>query len=387
MQTITFGKYEKHGFTRSENFSQNTYSQKIEKNIQQTTFEDGTEWNATTLRLIYNFGFPVTETLLDSLLPTTDLWSAERNSPGEHNSIDAAFNILNGNFSNFTFGKSMQAWFEGVPGFSACLAFNTECTTGTTIETAIKEHLLKLRLIINDENFRLVPQDVGYYIGPKGHKKKVDRTSGTVFAFSDPLSADIRSTFKNELNLDFKFALAPEKSDGLSATIPTRHFYHGEHPLISVSFNLHLQPASTGETPLAHWGDIENGIVDEITPFIRFLERCVKFKNITDPYKTKGFSGWNKTNPAVLRMQTPSHPLFVSRQINTDPMNTEQDIAGLPEVTRIYPEPEATVEVTNTNFGTTNIARKGNFFALLDDESDEENDSENDDIVTHTLHK
>lgn len=314
------------------------------------------------------------------MLPTTADWSAEKAPDRAGNTVDAAFTILTPSFRNFHFGKSMRAWLEGVPGFGPCLAFNAECNPGSAVEVALSGAFSRLCLVIDKKKIRMIPRGVGYYHGPKGQTKSKRRTSDEVFEFIDPRTSPTHDVFLKELNLDFKFALAFEEADGVSAKVPLRDFYHGRHPMIGVSFNLHLQLPKAGQTPLTSWAEVERGILSEIGPFTRFLESCTKLNKLTDPYQTEGFSGWSKTDPPVMRMQTPSHPLFLSRVIGDDPMLASELITGLLVTDTTYPPKPKKDEVVVPapayipKKGAVSFAQAGSLFYRDDSSSEADSD-------------
>lgn len=377
MPLVRFGKHEKKGFIRYEDFSPNAYSQKIEKSVQKIIREDEAQED-TTIRLVYNFDLPVTEEFLDSLMPST-AWAREidRGDP-----VDVAFPVLNQFFMNFSFGKSMRAWFDRMPGFGGNLSFKAHCIPGTPIETALSESLSGLRLVLDDKNFRIISQGVGYYHGRSELDKKRMRSSNDALMVADPMDPIYRRAFPKELYLDFKFALASEAVDGVSADIPIRQFYYGEQPLINISFNLRLQFQKKSRNPINSWSLVEERIIHEIEPFILFLKGCTTLENITLPYKIKDIPGWTKTNPFILQEYMPSRPLFMSREINVEQMNAHYSIARLPVVTKTYPalEVEKTEKVVEDEADTTsNFSSKNNLFLALAGDSSEDESSSDDD--------
>jgi hypothetical protein len=299
----------------------NSKTRNLEKYVQEYFTEDAAGnttggGSAVTARLVYNVGCAVTRDLLDSLSPNTAGWRDQRNTVAEQ--IDAAFPPLTPLLQNFTFGKGMRRWFDRAEGFGPCLAFNAECKPDTNFYRAVQDKLLKTSLSADGADFRLVNQGVGYYRGPKGKDRAERRDSIDVFEFCDPLNEDVYRTFTSELNLDFKFALAKPNGDGVSADLPVRYFYHGEHPLVSISYNFHVKLAQENQVGLNDWNQVEIELLKNIDPFKRFIMRSLDRGSITTPHLSTKFKGWIGSDKQP-KSRLPTHLRFQTEVVNDDP--------------------------------------------------------------------
>ncbi len=386
MPTIKFGPYSKNVF--QENRTTGNKRNKLELNTQHFTLPEinAISSQVTTVRLVYNTGFLVDTECYESLLPVTKLWQGQ-----EETSIDAAFPILNQTFHQFEPGKSIRRWQEEIPGFGPCLAFNAEYTPNSPLFEAIQSSLLEYRLRIDNQSYRIIHRGIGFYLGPKGQTKQRQRSSSDSYPASDPLSEVNRCSYKNEINLDLRFALATEHAEGMSAELPERYFYHGKHPLISFSLNIHLEPNSKHPDRLTSWENVHAAITQHIDPFKAFVTRSTIINNITQPDQFKNSGYWAKADRIMQRAHSPTVDSYITQ--NIDDNNTPNAVSlihDIGEATEEYRHttrskwPELFTPLHNNEASAPShySKRDDNVFSVLSIDTDE---SESDDSYEESV--
>ncbi len=379
---VTFAEYQKRVFQKYTPSEPNSHVKGIEVNTQNVATAAGTFKSAST-RLVYNCGFPLSDALRARLTPVSATWLPQATVANMGMPVDAAFGAdLPTSLEEFHFGKSMQRWIAQVPGFGPCLSFNANLRAGSPISTVIETELSPLRLRIAERDFRIVSRGVGYFYGPKGVVKKAQRESGAAIPFSDPLAPATLEGFANEINLDFKFALALSAADGVSASMPVQFFHHGEYPQLASSFNVHLRSPKDGEVGIATWAELEAAMVGELSRFKSFLCDCTTIRKLIEPKDITSFSGWTLV-PERTRSYTPTQAAFVTQQIAVDdPFTASQIFAGLPVVSATYPKPIVKVPAASARAVSTPSRKPGNSFAVFQSDSSEGDSSSDSELST-----
>ena len=315
MQTsVKFNTYTKTVYT--ENRSHGHKGNRLELNQQHYEIngqEDNTH-SLSTLRLVFNTGFNIDSTYFESLLP-----DATRLGYSENNHIDSAFNELNHCFHQYKPGKSFTRWQEGAQGFGPCLAFNASYKPTSQLYTNIESLLLDYGLNIDGDRYRIIDKGVGFYLGPKGKHKQQQRSSSNIFPISDPTSTSNRTTYSDTINLDLRFALArvEKNNTNTQALLSEYDFFHGRHPLISLSLSIHLRSDTNHNSSFNCGIDLEDSIVSQIKPFRNFIVRNIPENNVLKPDLFKSSGHWSIGEDSLQRAYAPTMKCTAEQRFNT----------------------------------------------------------------------
>ena len=376
MTQIHFGPYSKTVYI--ENRSGCNRRNKLEINTQHYTLPEINQHpqKIRTARLVYNTGFFIDTACFQSLLPVADDWLSV-----SEQDIDTHFPVLNKHFHQFTLGKSMQRWHDEIPGFGPCLSFNCYHQSNTTLQSAIQDSLLGYRMNIDGQAYRLIDRGMGFYLGPKGEAKKGQRSSIESFPPSNPLSAENFKTYTKEINLDLRFALAKEyKNDDIF--LDERYFYHGKHPLVSASLNIHLTPSDNHPARLMNWDEIYSSIKEHIKPFQCFITRSVSSNHLTTPDRFVNNGYWSKADKVLQRTFQPTHKQFVERVIlEKTPSQAGHKIEQTHPVREEFSLSEKQSKRESASIekeSPGHILTSKNIFSVLSTDSDDESETESD---------
>jgi hypothetical protein len=376
--TIEFGE---HTQTLSRKYTPRNASRTtkaIERHAQKITVREGPHAGTHTsesIRLVYSCGINVSKDLADQLVPKYGDWTGNVTA---HDAL--ATTVFAGTIKNGQFGRSMQRWFKQIPGFGPCFSFIGDIRPDSKLGKTVKKHALDKRLIINGRKMRVLPYGVGLYLGPKGQQKKNDRDNRTIYLLQDPRKMPDDATGKHYLapaiNLDLKFCLAYEGEAEGSATIPMRHFFYGEYPMVTISFNVHFN-SSPDTDAIDQWADLERAMCTELAGFEDFICQSSITKNLLSIGCSKTIHDW-KTVPKMMRKHTPKHVDFLFKEVPGDPFTATKEVHGVPAATATYP-PEEKKEVipSTSSLFLDHEKRSGatNRFTAFDD-SDESDESD-----------
>ena len=128
--------------------------------------------------------------------------------------------------------------------------FNTECVNP--------------KREFNGRKYRLIPDGVGFYYGPKGSAKKEAFKANTSSPVNSTTLHNMCKRSGHPMNLEFKFACTQDDNNG-QQYLKRTDFFYGQHPELQFILNIHIQKST--DATISNEEQFQQAIGDQITPF------------------------------------------------------------------------------------------------------------------------
>ena len=234
-----------------------------------------TDLTATTERVLANTTVVVTPELFKKLQPPLEQWrqhaiTCNPNQPLQNRQAPLDEGSFWRNFLNeIKIGRSALRWLQGkiTP---PCVSFHAKYSDTSPLGEIFNTQCVNHNREFNGRKYRVRPDGVGFYYGPKGSAKKEAFKTNTTSPVNSTTLDNMCKRSGHPINLEFKFACTQYNNNG-QQYLKRIDLFYGQHPELQFILNIHIQTST--DAIISNEEQFQQAIGDQIKPFNSIINK------------------------------------------------------------------------------------------------------------------